>query len=104
MCRALTLFAIGAYFVTSVMTFRYNTVALVYTTSRTKMPTLLREIPRLLPKALQHCYNASKITKSTLEYLNSVLDEDVEEKDITFLPSYEPAVDSANKKRKKSVV
>lgn len=68
------------------------------------MPTIVKKITRLLPKALKNCYSASKITKSTVEYLESILSEEVEDKEISFLPCSEPANDSAVRKWKKSMV
>lgn len=88
----------GSYFTTNIMKFRKGSVGLVCSSKRTKMPTVAKEDTRLLPKALKNCYSASKITKSTVEYLESIFSEEVEDKEISFLPCFEPANDSAARK------
>lgn len=88
----------------SIMTFKHGSIGLAHTSNRVKMPTTtIKEIARLLPRALRIAYNSATAIKDTIEYVDKVC-EDQEEADqlYFFPPSFEPTKTSSNRKRGKS--
>lgn len=64
------------------------------------MPTLAREVPRLLPKALKQCYAVSRILEKTVKHLEDVLGDEAKGPQTFLFAPFEPVGLAVNKKRK----
>lgn len=98
-----TLWYIGSCLNASIMTFENGVVGLVSSSDRIKMPTNIKEVPRLLPAAMRLVYNSSLVIKSTVEYLGDVYGSEGNVDISYFPPSFEPIAELMNKKRKSFV-
>lgn len=51
----------------TIMTFKHGSIGLIYNSNRIKMPTTIKEISRLLPRALKIAYNSARAIKDTVQ-------------------------------------
>jgi hypothetical protein len=88
----------------TIMTFKHGSIGLIYSSNRIKMPTTIKEISRLLPRALKIAYNSARAIKDTIRYLDTACEDDQEriEEQLYFPPSFEPVTKNSSSKKRKS--
>ena len=81
------------------MTFKHGSIGLIYTSSRMKMATTIKEVPRFFPPVLRLTYNSAQTIKGTLQHLDRICEDEEDDSGSYFPPSFEP-VKMSSKKRK----
>ncbi|EIE78817.1 hypothetical protein RO3G_03522 [Rhizopus delemar RA 99-880] len=93
----------GHYMTNTIMTFKHGSIGLIYNSNRIKMPTTIKQISRLLPRALKIAYNSARAIKDTIRYLDTACEDDQErtEEQLYFPPSFETVMKTSSSKKRK---
>lgn len=81
------------------MAFKYGYIGLLYTSTRIKMATTIKEVPRFLLRVLGLTYNSAQTIKDTVQHLNRVSKENEDGDELNFPPS--SGLARLNNKKKK---